>query len=144
VPQLFEKLSGAVREHSLSKNVANDILLLINASIRGGGWQGKKDDLAFSSVLNFGNPPLACFGNGIVSPRSLASTIHKSIVMFESRLVPSSIKVMVTLEEHGYDSSRPNIQWPVVLVNGVLAPTGENFRFRMRIDIVDGHASADF
>jgi predicted component of type VI protein secretion system len=124
--------------------VSNDILLLVNAAIRGGRWPGRKDDPAFSSVLNFGNPPLASFNDNSTSLRSLALAIHKAIAMFESRLIPASIKVMTALEERGYDSARPNIQWPVVLVNGVLAPTGENFRLRMRIDVLNGHASADY
>lgn len=142
--QLFEKLSGTVRDHSLSKSVANDILLLVNASMRGRRWRRKENDLAFSSVLNFGNPAEIYFGDGTTSLHSISVAIHNTIVMFEPRLVPSSIKIIATLEEPGYDSSRPNTEWPIVFIDGVLTPTGENFRLRLRINIFDGHASADF
>lgn len=141
--QSFAKFFGPVNESSLPRSVANDVLSLINASIRGGRWRGEKGSHAFSSVANFGNPPLACLGAGQTDLRSIAVAVKDVILVFEPRLLPSSLSVVAGTEDERFDSARPNAQWPVLSIEGVLVETNEPFRLRMRIDLAHGHVCAD-
>lgn len=143
MPQLFSKLSAEGGAGTLASGVANDILALMNASLRAGRWEGTRNSPAFSSVLNFGNAPLGCFGDGKADLKSLANSIKTAILMFESRLIPSSVKVLAMVEQGMFDGSRSKFQWPVFCVEGVLAANNEPFVFRMRIGVLHGHACAD-
>lgn len=141
--QTFGKFTGNTDSKTLGKSVADDILRLINASIRGGRWNDEKHSPSVSSVMNYGNSPLADFSEGVVDLKALANSIKKTLIMFESRLVASSLRILTIVEDRKFNSSKPNAQWPLFVIEGVLKETGDPFQLRMQIDVTYGHACAD-
>lgn len=143
MPQVFDRLSGHVRAEDLPTSVANDIVALINASIRGGQLPQVRGTPAFDSVLNFGNAPLARFGAGYIDLQSLANSVKATILMFESRVVSRSLVVTAVIEEGWSSRFRPPSQWPVFCIDGALVSGDRPLRLRMRIDVAHGHACLD-
>lgn len=143
MPQVFAKLSGQVREEDLPTSVAQDVLALINASIRGRQMQELRGTPAFSSVLNFGNAPLARFGAGYIDLQFLANSVRATILMFEPRVIARSLVVTALIDEGRSLSFRPPSQWPLFCIDGALVRGDRPLRLRMRIDVAHGHACMD-
>lgn len=141
--QTFGKFTGEIDDRTLGINVSNDILRLINASIRGGRWHDEKHSPSVSSVMNYGHSPLAIFGNGVIDIRALVQAIKNMLVVFEPRLEASSLSILATLEDRKFSSSKPHAQWPVFVIEGILKETSDPFRMRVQIDVTYGHASVD-
>jgi predicted component of type VI protein secretion system len=141
--QTFGKFTANTDGRTLEKNVADDVLRLINSSIRGGRWRDDQRSPSFSSVMNYGNSPLAVFDNGVVDLRALTHSIKNILIMFETRIEASSLNILATTEDRQFNSTKSNIQWPVFIIRGTLRETGGPFYLRMRIDITYGHASTD-
>jgi predicted component of type VI protein secretion system len=141
--QTFGKFTGNTDERTLGVNVSDDILRLINASMRGGRWHDDKHSPSMSSVMNYGHSPLAVFGDGVVDIKSLALAIKNILVIFEPRLEPSSLSILAMIEDRKFNSAKPHTQWPVFVIEGILKETGDPFRMRLQIDVTYGHASVD-
>ena len=141
--QLLTKLSANASPAALGAGIARDILDMLNASIRGGRWQGRTDAPAFASVLNFGRPPLAAFGAGSIDLNALSDAIYRLVSTAEPRLIPSTLSVHASLERNLRDASRVSSQWPLFEVRARTKGSGLDFQMRFRIDVTHGHAVAE-
>lgn len=142
--QLLTKLSGGATPATFGAAIARDILDMLNASIRGGRWQGRTDAPAFRSVLNFGRPPLAAFGSGNVDLNVLSDAIYGLISSAEPRLDPSTLTVQACVARNLRDASRVSSQWPLFEVRARTKGADKDFQMRFRVDVTHGHAVAEY
>jgi type VI secretion system protein ImpF len=98
IPILFNKLSAQSAKISLRRVIAQDILSLLNSSVRSSKLELTGKTWVMSSVLNFGNPPWVALGSSRIDPFQMALDIQSTVSKFEPRLVPATVKVTTRLE----------------------------------------------
>jgi type VI secretion system protein ImpF len=129
MPVLFNKLSTQSSKINLRRVIAQDILSLLNSSVRGAKLELTGKSWVKSSVLNFGNPPWVALGNSGIDPFQIAMDIQSTIAKFESRLAPATVKVIARLETV---KNRQNILYFEIL--GQHQGLTEIFKMRLAMD----------
>jgi type VI secretion system protein ImpF len=98
MPILLNKLSTQRAKINLRRVIAQDILSLLNSTVRSAKVDMPEKSWVMSSVLNYGNPPWVALGSSRIDPYQMAIDIQSTVSKFEPRLVPSSVKVITRLE----------------------------------------------
>jgi type VI secretion system protein ImpF len=98
MPILLNKLSTQRAKINLRRVIAQDILSLLNSSVRSAKVDMPEKSWVMSSVLNYGNPPWVALGSSRIDPYQMAMDIQSTVSKFEPRLVPASVKVITRLE----------------------------------------------
>lgn len=139
---LLSKLAGIDNPARPADCIAADIVRLVNAAIRSGPWRDNPNLPAYTSVLNYGLPPLAVTGQSTLDLNEWAAAVQRSLAHFEPRLVPQSLEVEARLEELGVPGSPHGSRWPVFRIRAELRDGGAPFLLNLGMDCVNGQAFA--